>query len=114
MTSSSDVRYFLSTLKRLDSKSRALASHPELTLRLLFQSMTTDERDEAIGHLSKMNDYVGDLYVQCLRINQSQRSSRMDSMTLPFSGGPTVLESKVVKKIPCSSIMHSNPNRSKD
>src|SRR6266403_4515761 len=112
MTSSSDVRYFLSTLKRLDSKSRALASHPELTLRLLFQSMTTGERVEAIGHLAKMNDYVGDLYVQCLRINQSGRSSRMDSTTLPSSGEHMEYAQWADRMTRCSSTTRSNRNRS--
>src|SRR6266436_1265368 len=114
MTSSSDVRYFLSTLKRLDSKSRALASHPELTLRLLFQSMTFDERVEAIGHLSKMNDYVGGLYVECLRINQSPRSSKTGFTTLPFSGGLMVSKSSELAKTLCSSTTHSNQKASKD
>src|SRR5260370_16307913 len=113
MSTLKDVRFFLSTLKRLDNKSRALASHPELTLQLLFQSMTRDERVEAIGHLSKMNDYVGSLYVECLRINQSGRSSRTDFMISHSSGGASALCSREQAKTPSSSILPSTPNHSK-
>src|SRR5258707_5475247 len=77
---------FQSTLKQAAPRLRALDSLHDQTLRSLFQSMTSAQRQEAIGQLRQLNNSVGALYVRSLRINQSLRSSRMD-FTTPHSCG---------------------------
>src|SRR6266702_5336428 len=76
-----DARSFRLILKQAGIKLRALDLLPDQTLLWLFRSMTPEGRAVAIGRLRKLNDHVGNLYVRCLRINQSLSSSRMDFMT---------------------------------
>src|SRR5258708_39417565 len=81
------ARYFLSTLRQADHRLHALDLRQDQTLLSLFQSMTPEQRTEAIGLLSQLNDSVGELYVRSLRIRQSLNYSKTDSMTLPSYGG---------------------------
>src|SRR5882757_10886646 len=74
--SSVDARSFRLILKQALSKLRALDLLPDQTLLWLFRSMTPAQRQVAIGRLQKLNDHVGNLYVRCLRINQSISCSR--------------------------------------
>src|SRR5258707_174655 len=107
------VKSFLSILKRLDRRLHVLALHPEPTLRLLFQSMTSVQRRVAIGYLRRLNDSVGSLYVACLRINQSPRSSRMDFTTSPSSGELTAYVHFEPSKTLCYSTTRSSRRASK-
>src|SRR6267154_3336453 len=83
------ARYFRSILKQAEIRLHELDSHPDRILLSLFQSMTPVQRQAAIGRLRKLNDHVGNLYVRCLRINQSPSCSKMGCMTSPsYSGQP--------------------------
>src|SRR6266850_4212862 len=75
------ARYFRSILKQAAIRLHGLDSHPDRILLSLFQSMTLGQRQAAIGRLQKLNDHVGNLYVRCLRINQSLSYSKTVSMT---------------------------------
>ena len=44
------------------SKSPALDSHLQSNMLSLFQSLTEEEREEAIGLISKLRDKLGGLY----------------------------------------------------
>ncbi len=107
------VQSFRSILKQAARKLPVLDSLQDQTLHLLFQSMTPAQRQEAIGQLRALNDSVGSLYVRCLRIEGSRRSSRTGSMTLLSSGEPTESELEVVERILCCSITACSPNRSR-
>src|SRR5258708_29972652 len=87
ISTSTDVPFYLSILKRAASKLHALDSHLDETLRLLFRSLTPAKRADLIGNLQKLNNACGSLYVRSLRINKSRRCSKTDFTTLPFSGG---------------------------
>src|SRR6266446_4430570 len=82
------ARYFRSILKQAVIRLHGLDSHPDRILLSLFQSMTPAQRGAAIGRLRKLNDHVGNLYVRCLRINQSLSYSRTVSMTYPLYSVP--------------------------
>src|SRR5216684_5952481 len=82
-----DARSFRLILKQAASKLRALDLLPDQTLLWLFRSMTPEGRAVAIGRLQKLNDHVGDLYVRCLRINQSPSCSKTVSTTSHSSSG---------------------------
>src|SRR5882762_3291001 len=106
--SSAAVESFLSILKQAATKSHVLASPPDQTLHLLFRSMTTAQRKEAIGLLKKMNDDVGSLFVRCLRTHQSLSYSKTASTTSPSSCGRLESEYLVPRKTLCSSTTRSN------
>src|SRR5216683_3994815 len=84
-TMSAAVNYFLSTSKQVAQESHALDSLPDQTLHLLFRSMTSEQRVEAIGLMRSLNDSAGSLYVRCLRIRRYANSSKMDCMISPSS-----------------------------
>src|SRR6266704_4203459 len=83
---------FRSILKQAARRLPAWDSLQDQTLRSLFQSMTPAQRREVIGQLRQLNDSVGSLFVRCLRIERSPRSSRTDFMTLRSSGALTEYE----------------------
>src|SRR5207237_5373856 len=58
--------------------------------QLLSRSMTSDQRLEAIGRMSRLNVNVGTLLPEFLSTPESQSSSRMASTTSPSSGGPKI------------------------
>src|SRR5882724_10537625 len=97
------ARYFRSILKQAAIRLHGLDSHPDRILLSLFQSMTPAQRGAAIGRLRKLNDHVGNLYVRCLRINQSLSYSRTDSMTSHSFFARLGLQSKEQLTTPCSS-----------
>src|SRR6266567_23122 len=99
---------FRSILKQAARKLPVLDSLQDQTLRLLFQSMTLAQRQEAIGQLRLLNDSVGSLYVRCLRIEGSPKSSKTDFTTLPSSGDHLASAAFQQPKIPCCSITHYN------
>src|SRR5882672_2921713 len=87
-TTSAKARSFRSTLKQAERKLHAWDYRQEKTLRSLFLSMTRAQRTETIGHLKSLSLNVGALYVTCLRIHQSQSSSKMASTMFPSYFGP--------------------------
>ena len=86
MTTSVDVESFLSTLRRLDHELLALGSPPNQTWRLLYLSMTSDQRLEAIGRLERLNPQFGNLLPTFLLTEASQSCSKTASMIFPSSG----------------------------
>src|SRR5258708_26931595 len=108
MSTSEDAKYSLLTLKPAVNKLHALASVPEPTLRSLFLSMTKEQKVEVIGQLATLNNNVGNLYVQCLRINQLPRSFKMDYTTLRSFCVPMEYAQAMQGKTPCSSTTRSN------
>src|SRR6266436_2622168 len=86
------AKYLLSTLRQAAHRLPASGSLQESTLLSLYQSMTPAQRAALIGHLQKLNDSVGSLYVEFLRIDQCGRSSRMGYMISHSYGD--LLESK--------------------
>src|SRR5213080_3501442 len=102
------ARCLLSTLRLAAHRLPASGSLQELTLLSLYQSMTPVQRAALIGHLRKLNDSVGSLFVEFLRIDQCQRYSRTGSMTSPSSGERMVSVHFQPAKTLCSSITRSS------
>src|SRR5882724_3037752 len=110
---SAAARYFRSILKQAAIRLHGLDSRPDRILLSLFQSMTPAQRGAAIGRLRKLNDHVGNLYVRCLRINQSLNSSKTDSMTSHSSLEPRVSRFEEHFTTQCFFITPSSPRVSK-
>ena len=112
--SSVDARSFRLILKQAVSKLRALDLLTDQTLLWLFRSMTPEGRVVAIGRMQKLNDHVGNLYVRCLRINQSLSSFKMDCTTshLSYEQWASLYAERLMTQ--CCSTMLSNPKVSKD
>src|SRR5258705_376655 len=96
------ARYFRSILKQAAIRLRGLDSHPDRILLSLFQSMTSGQRQAAIGRLQKLNDHVGSLYVRCLRINQSLSYSKTECTTSLSYFELQVLQCRERYTTPCS------------
>src|SRR5882724_1191448 len=103
------ARYFRSIVKQAARRLRELDSRPDRILLSLFQSMTPAQRGAAIGRLRKLNDHVGNLYVRCLRINQSLNSSKTACMTSPLYFERWESGSLGLPMTQCSSTTRSNP-----
>src|SRR5712671_904318 len=107
------ARYFRSILKQAEIRLRGLDSHPDRILLSLFQSMTLDQRQAAIGRLRKLNDHVGNLYVRCLRIQKYLSCSKTACMTSHLYFERWESGSLGLPMTQCSSTMRSNRSRSK-
>lgn len=80
------VQYFQSTLKRLETESRALDSlHPQ-DWHSLYLLMTTEEKEEITGLLMRLKWKLGPLYETFSAMQRLESYSRTGSTILPSFG----------------------------